>query len=357
MSISRRLLLVVSVIILAGPAGAAPEGPADNAEPTAAGLLELASAGRTRDLDRALDRVLSRDAWTDERREAVLYEFITGARSLSPERIPVRQLKRLTRYESMALVHHPESRGDLLVPRYDVAGAAAGTLELREHKLAVASLLDGLRADPAGFWSSLASAKRVPAERVLTAAMAFADTALLARARGSLEKSLGGQPGLFAGAGVVAVRLGDAGLAGRVVGESDPATARRLLESLEVFGDAAALELIETAATRPALASVAVFQAGRLAGHSADARRWLGERLDDDALGASAAAALARLDDPALEIRIIGELEGRPAGASLRHRLLYLYLRGTPSARSALADFAADPAAPESLRREVGQWF
>lgn len=318
-------------------------------------LVALAETGSHGELESLLDRWLDDSALTAETRERALYGFLVGVRKLAPEQIPVDIVARFSDYRARALVPHPESGGALLVPRYDVAGAALGTLHWRERALRSAAVIEALRADPEGFWS-LVNEKSGADARALLEALESVEPELLTATRSALDKSLHDRDDLLPAAAVVARRLRDVEMASRVIAKADPLTARRLLASARVFGDAGGFDLIREAAGRRALASEAMATAARLASESPKVRAWLIDRLDDPEQGASAAAALAALGDTAIDARIIGELEASRSEAELRHRLLYLHLADTPRTRKALARFTQDPAFPTPLREEVRRW-
>lgn len=321
-------------------------------------LLDLAAAGRDDELASRLDGIRERSDWSHGERERVLYRFATGVRHLPAERVPVAQLEILTDYESRVLEAHPESRGALMVPRFDIAGAAAGSIEQARRRLEVRELAGQLATAPADFWREAAggdSGSLAPGVQTEIVTRAAIDT--LQAGRPSLATAWRADPRLTPAMAAVAVRLGDAAMAEAVLARGAGPYALRLVGRLaEVFSPDQAAALLTGAVRRPALASAAVMELGRLARRAPAARDWLVAQLDDTRHGASAAAALARLGEPSVVDKAVESLVPAKTEAGLRNRLLLLHLSGTPSARGALSAFAEDPAMPAVLRREVRQW-
>jgi hypothetical protein len=113
-----------------------------------------------------------------------------------------------------------------------------------------------------------------------------------------------------------------------------------------------AVVLLEEMAAAPDTGSAAVLALGRLAGE-AKVRGLLLDWLGDGRLGASAASALARAQDPGT----VGALarHARKSGnpGAVRDVALSLRLIDSPAAREALAVLAKDPRLPAAARREL----
>ena len=105
------------------------------------------------------------------------------------------------------------------------------------------------------------------------------------------------------------------------------------------------------------IASAATLAIGALAPRDPAAHRFLLEAVAEPDIGASAAAALGRLDDPAVSAEIGRRLDGAEDEATRRRLVLALKLDGSPAARDALGRFAKAGAGSAPLRREVRQWL
>jgi len=321
-------------------------------------LLDLARRGQAAELGAALERLLADPDLDPVTRESALYRFVTGTRALPANAVPEAPLRRLAKRPVAVLTPHPESRGDALIPLYDVAGAARGSLDLLAMERASRDLLATLRASPKALWEGFGEQRAGMNLRALARALEELDPETLHAQAAPARAALQRRPSLAPAAAVVALGTGDEQLAHLVILEADGATALRVLRELPSRFDAAGtLRLMETAASRRELASSAVLGIGAMASASPAAREWLLEEVDDPVLGESAAVALSRLGEPAVVTWATnGLVPGTPL-PGLRHRLLLLQLDGGAEAVEALARFAADPAMPASLRREVGQWL
>lgn len=349
--------------LLAGMAihstSAAPDdGGPPSLEPQVRQLLDLAAAGRDGELASRLDELRERSDWSEAVRERVLYQFATGVRRLPAEKVPVAQLEILADYESTVMVAHPESRGALMLPRFDIAGAAAGSIEHAHRRLQVAELAGRLAAAPAAFWSNaLDDGPGALGPGVQTDVVSRVGLDALSAGREALVTAWRADPRLTPAMAATALRLADGAMAEAVLErESGPYALRLVRRLAQAFSPDEAVALLTGAVRRPALASTAVMELGRLARGRPAARDWLLAQLDDARHGASAAAALARLGEPTVVDKAVESLTPAKTQAGLRNRLLLLHLSGTPSARQALSDFAGDPAMPAALRREVAQW-
>lgn len=352
------LWLLLAGLVLPPASVARDDGGSHGAEPAAERLLELAAAGRGDELAAMLGQVRERSDWSDARRESVLYRFATGVRRLPPERVPVAQLEKLTDYEPRVLVAHPESRGALMLPRFDIAGAAAGSIEHAQSRLRVTEFAGRLASSPAAFWTDAtdggpgALAPREQADMVARVA-----PGTLRAGREAMVQAWRDDPRLTPALSVAALRLADGPMARALLdGDATPPVLRLVNAIPEAFPPDEALALLTDAAGHPALASAAVMGLGRLAPHAPAARDWLERQLDDARHGPSAAAALARLGEPSVVDKAARSLAAPKTQAGLRNRLLLLHLSDTPAARRALSAFAEDPAMPAGLRREVRQW-
>lgn len=357
---SKRMLLW---LVLGGVAIPLPSLARDDAgpqalEPATRQLLELAASRRVDELASELEKIRNRDDWTPVQRERVLYGFVMGVRGLPARRVPLSLLATLTDHDSQVLVAHPESRGALMLPRFDIAGAAAGSIEHAKRRMQVAELAGRLSEAPADFWSDAANGQPgALAPGVQTEIVSRVGKDTLSAGQVALVKAWRDDSRLTPAMVVTALRLADGVMAEAVLARETGVHALQLVKRLpEAFPDGEAAALLMEASRRPALASAAVMGLGRLAPRLPAARDWLVEQLDDAGHGASAAAALARLGEPAIIDKTARSLAPSKTEAGLRNRLLMLHLSATPAARRALSAFADDPAMPAGLRREVRQW-
>lgn len=324
----------------------------------AAHLLDLARRHGSAELEAALDRILANPEVNPVTRESTLYRFVIGTRALPPDSVPESALRRLSKRPVAVLTPQPESRGDFLVPLYDVAGAARGSLEMLAMKRASGNLLAALRASPEAFWGGLSEGKAAVDGRALASALEQLDPDGLRAQAQAAGAALERRHSLAPAVAVVALGARDEELTRAVILQADAGTALRVVrQAPSRFDGSGTLRLMDAAASRRQLASSAVLGIGAMAAESAAARQWLLERLDDPVLGESVAVALSRLGEPTIVAWVAdGLVPGTPL-AGLRHRLLFLQLDGGARARQALAGFAADPAMPASLRREVREWL
>lgn len=135
-----------------------------------------------------------------------------------------------------------------------------------------------------------------------------------------------------------------------------PASLEHVAELSRLWPAASALAMLDQALSNPDLALAAARQLAQLASTQAQAREQLLARLSDPASGAAAAQALSTLADAETAARLESALQG-PDDLRLRRALLALQLSDRPASRAALAAFAADPARPADLRREVAGWL
>lgn len=352
------LSLLLAGVLLAPVSMARADNGRHEPEPVSERLLDLAAAGQSEKLASLLEDVRNRSDWDHARRERVLYRFVTGVRRLAPERVPLAQLHSLADYEPRVMEAHPESRGALMLPRFDIAGAAAGSIEHAWRRLRVTELSGKLASEPAAFWSkSLDDAPGALDPGVQAELVTRVDADALRAGRDALLTAWRADPRLAPAMTAAALRLADASLARAILTQGSGPYPVRLIRSVaERFPADEAVALLIDAALRPDLVSPAVLELGRLAQRVPAARDWLMEQLDTGSHGASAAAALARLDEPVIVDKTAGALTPARTGAGLRNRLLLLHLSDTPAARRALSAFVEDPAMPVALRREVSQW-
>ena len=156
----------------------------------------------------------------------------------------------------------------------------------------------------------------------------------------------------------LARRLRDPELYSLTIGYAEPMVALAAVQAVARDLDTgAALELLGKAADREPIASAALLAIGRLAATDNAARQLLLDRLSDPVSGESAAASLARIDDPALAARLGARLQVTKDEPTLRRVALALRLNGSPAARDALGRLVDSKQGSAELRKEVAAWL
>ncbi|MGH8496390.1 MAG: hypothetical protein ACREVN_09675 [Gammaproteobacteria bacterium] len=155
----------------------------------------------------------------------------------------------------------------------------------------------------------------------------------------------------------VTLRLEDPELAAALLLHGDATLLVHALPRIAMaLGAADALTIYESALARDDIASAVMFEIGRLAAKDGRAVDVLFEFLDDPDVGGSAAAALARLDDPHIALDLGRRLEGGGSGLPERRALLALRLSDTDAARDALDRFMRSSTASAELQHEAALW-
>jgi hypothetical protein len=156
----------------------------------------------------------------------------------------------------------------------------------------------------------------------------------------------------------LARRLHDPELYSLTIGHAQPKVALAAVQAAARDLDGvAALDLLGKAADREPIASAALLAIGQLAATDGAAQQLLLDRLSDPVSGESAAAALARLDDPALAARLAGRLQAAKDEPTRRRVALALRLNGSPAARDALGRLLDSSQGSPQLRKEIAAWL
>lgn len=239
---------------------------------------------------------------------------------------------------------------------FDVAGAARYTTRRWAERAAEAEASAALTAasvdlvekfaagDDAFRRGAVNAVQRAPAERLLAL-------------RDPIASALQTDPSFAALALPLALDLGDVALLSSAVGTGDAATVLVALQGIAAaLSPADALSVLEAALPRADVGSAAMFEIGRLADREPAAVQTLFASLDDAGLGGSAAAALARLEDPAVALELGRRLSNGASGLPERRALLALRLSDTDAARSAIEGFMRSPESSPVLKQEVAQW-
>jgi hypothetical protein len=311
----------------------------------------------------AVDGVLASPGLGDVEREFLLYGTLMRARNVEPDDAGVAFVSRLQSYESKTFVRHEE--GPLPVAVYPIASLASGTLRFWNRRQVTR---DASLALAAGDMSRLQSLRQPGSDEYAgtLAALRAADATALSLARDWLasnttDNNAAGKE-FYAARAVVAVGTGDRLLAAELLQTGEGVAAMQLLRATRQHFDATtALDLLQHATTNPSVASAALFEldALRQAGLGERIDGYLLDALADPALGATAAAIIARRQDPALLARVAGVLSSPAASHNQQARAaLALTLADNQYARSALSDaVTSDRITDSDLRKELVEWL
>jgi len=156
----------------------------------------------------------------------------------------------------------------------------------------------------------------------------------------------------------LARRLSDPELYSLTIGHAEPMVALAAVQAAaRELDSGTALDLLGKAADREPIASAALLAIGRLAATDSAAQQLLLDRLSDPVSGESAAAALARIDEPSLAARLGARLQAAKDEPTRRRLALALRLNGSPAARDALGRLVDSKQGSPQLRKEVAAWL
>ena len=246
-------------------------------------------------------------------------------------------LEELARREPQVFVRHTE--GEAMIPLVDVGAAARAILRNWERQSAYDSTMLATRsAQPAFVARYLAAGD--DARRGILDAVAQMDAAGLLPHRSAIRAAID-RPGGDALAAAAALSLSDTDLAADVIATGTDAVVRRLIPRIPaVYAEPAALRLLQSALSREAVASMALFRIDTLQSRQADTTIW--NHLHDPGLGATAAAILARRGDRDTTRRLVELMNTAPAPLTRQRARLALTLSADPHARA----IANEPVAP-----------
>jgi hypothetical protein len=290
-------------------------------------------------------------------RERLLAELAVAFSRVEPDPTARALTDRLALRPASVRIWLREGGHRTAVIAFDVAAAAryaarrwAERSAALEAGLTMASSPDALLARYAGGGAAF--------ERGAIEAIQSASPESLLMLRDAVARALPDDPRIAALAVPLALRLGDTALLALSAAHGDTAVVLRALDAIAAtLLPADALVVLESALPRPELGSAALFQIGRLADSEPAARARLLTALDDPDLGGTAAAALARLDDPAIALELGRRLSSGGSGLPERRALLALRLSRGEAARAAIDDFLRSPAASPILKRDAELWL
>jgi hypothetical protein len=283
--------------------------------------------------------------------EAAAAALIDDLRA-EPIRLPAASgwLQWLAAQPPRVYVRHEETAADWFLPLHDLANRAAGTLQLWQADTAREAWQRQFARTPAAALAALADsddAEQRAAAAAAVATLPAIEFDALRRAAATLDIA----PDM---AVAIAERSDDPAAWQRVLAAGDDQQRLQLVARAGTrLAPQAALDWLQQAMSRPALASAALLAVAELAAREPAAGAVLRDALDDPELGPSAAAGLARSAEVDRVARIEALLDADAGTLKRRHLALALRLEGSAAADAVLQRWARDPAMPRALRREL----
>lgn len=322
-------------------------------------IKALAAAGRSTELAARLERIAHDATIPAIAQEWLLDRGLHALARGAPTPAARASVSRLAARRPIVYARIDPDHGDRATPLYD-SGATARFV-LRQWDRAAAR--DDAAADiAAGRTAAVArfadAASDVAVRDGIADAFRAAPPSALAAQRAAVEDALAQGRRADALGLALAERLADAGLFGLVVDYADePVALAAIPAAVRTLEADAALSLLVRASRRADIASAATLAIGTLAPRDAAAQRFLLEAVAEPDIGASAAAALGRLGEPAVTAEIGRRLDVAADEGTRRRLVLALKLDGSPAARDSLGRFAKGGAGSAPLRQEVRQWL
>ena len=325
-------------------------------------LSAFADAGRADELAARLD-VIAFDAMLDDvAREWLIDRGLHRLARLPPTPAARATVERLAGRKPVVYARIDPDHGDRATPLYDAGATARFVLREwnRRHARAEAErLLAAGDATAVERYAAIAALHGRSAQ-LKGIADAFRDAPArgLAAQRPALYAALENGERVGPLALIAAERLADPGLFALVLQGADEASALAAVSAAaRTLDSRTALTLLEPATHRTDIGSAALLAIGGLAAGDAGARDTLFTALSDPARAPSAAAALARLADPAVSAALGQRLAAAKSEQSRRAIVLALKLDATPAARAELERFARSGAGSPRLRSQVDAWL
>ncbi len=262
-----------------------------------------------------------------------------------------RLLARLADVPTRVFHRHAESAAHWYLPLFDVAARAKSALALRARAQQREVWRGRFEADPSAALGALGGAGMgegpIAAEAVPLLG-AKAALSLLAAAKSAPAST----PSPLWRA--LAERLKSADAFSQAAEHASEADLLALLPASAALPDREALQWLDRIGRRPDLASAALLAIAPRATPGSPALARLIDALDDPALGATAASALARRGSSD-EVAALSASIPRASPLALTHIALALRLIGTAEADRALAALREDPRLPDTVRRELSR--
>jgi hypothetical protein len=325
-------------------------------------LSAFAGSGRADELAARLD-IITFDATLDAvAREWLIDRGLHRLGRLPPTPAARTTVARLAGRKPVVYARIDPDHGDRATPLYDAGATARFVLREwnRRHARAEAEALLAA-GDPTAVerYAAIAALHGRSAQlKGIADAFRDAPARRLATQRPALHAALENGERVGPLALIAAERLADPGLFGLVLQGADEASALAAVSAAaRTLDSRTALSLLEPATHRTDIGSAALLALGGLATGDADARDALFTALSDPPRAPSAAAALARLADPAVSAELGQRLAAAKSEQSRRAIVLALRLDATPAARVELERFAQSGAGSPQLRRQVDAWL
>lgn len=262
-----------------------------------------------------------------------------------------RLLARLADVPTRVFHRHAETAAHWYLPLFDVGARAKSALVLRARAQQREDWRGRFEADAATALGALAGAGKgegpIAAEAVPMLG-AKAALNLLAAAKSAPQST----PSPLWRA--LAERLKSADAFAQAAEHASDADLLALIPTSGALPDGDALRWLDRLGQRPELASAALLAIAPRAAPGSPALARLVDALDDPALGASAASALARRTSPD-RIEALSASIAQASPQALTHIALALRLIGTAEADRVLSTLREDPRLPGAVRRELSQ--
>lgn len=325
-------------------------------------LAALARSGATDELGRQLRSAAGDAALGALAREWLLDRGLHEAARLTPTDGLRATVEALASRRPEVFVRADPDHGHHAVPLFDPGATARfvlrGWTRAQSRERAAAAVQTNQLWPIERFAQDSGAAELDPVRSGILDAFRAASPERLARYRSAVSGALDRGERIDELAALVAERLGDAELHRQVLEYAEPLVALGAVQRTRtVFGDTAALDILNAASRRPELASAAILEIGGCAERSPNARAQLLASIDDPALAASAAAALAALHDPAVADQLGRRLRAETQEALRRPLVLALKLDGSSAARAELERFAKTRSGSPELQKEVRAWL
>lgn len=322
-------------------------------------LASLAAAGRSTELAARLERIAHDATLNDVAQEWLLDRGLHALARIAPSPAARASLGRLASRQPLVYARIDPDHGDRATPLYDAGATARFVLRhwdrVAARDAASAEIAAGRTVAISRFAGTAASD---PVRDGIADAYRVAPPAALATQRAVVADALAQGRRVDALGLIIAERLADAALFGLVFDYADEPVALAAIPAVaRTLDDAAALALLARASRRADVASAAVLEIGRLAVGDAAARHFLFESVAEPDLGPSAAAALARIGDPAVSAEVGRRLAASDDEPARRRLVLALKLDASPAARAELARFVKTGAGSAPLQKETRQWL
>jgi hypothetical protein len=322
-------------------------------------LTALASGGRSTELGARLEGIARDATLNDVAQEWLLDRGLHALARSAPSPAARASVSRLALRKPLVFVRVDPDHGDRATPLYDAGATARFVLRhwdrVAARDVAAAEIAAGRTAAILRF---AGTSEGDPVRDGIADAYRAASRGALASQRAAVADALAQGRRVDALGLIIAERLADASLFSLVFDYAEEPVALAAIQSVaRTLDDSAAIALLARASRRADVASAAVLEIGRLAAGDAAARKFLFESVAEPDIGPSAAAALARIGDPAVSVEIGRRLAGADDEPTRRRLVLALKLDASPAAKVELARFKKTGAGSAPLQKEVRQWL